>query len=712
MRLRVALFATGLLLESTLGAQPAAPSDVPSASTEPPLEGGAESEDVPTEELVIEARSAPKATNPQSTRVSGEGARTQAGTMGDAVQAAQNFAGVARSPLGNGELIVWGAAPSESASYVDGVEVPSLFHLGGVRSIVPSPLVRSLELVPGGFGSSFGRAIGGLAMVETKSLPDDGWHGHVSADFYDATAMVTAAPSDAVRFGLAVRASYVDALFAAVVDEDIGDHYALPRYQDGYAKVSFPLGDGEDLSVWFLHRSDQLERARPSADPALRRSDRREIWSERVSLRYRAANEASSTSVQTWLGFDDARRTLRFAEVPAATLARSTSAGLRAEHQRDLFDEEVAGAPLQLRAAVGLDALARRTRHERSGSFTLPAREGDVQVFGQPPGGELSRDDWTTGLVDPAPYAFITGRWGPVTLTPGLRVNATMTETSRTTPRIGATPEIGGTRFDPTIDPRADLAIDFSEGGTFSAACGLHHQTPAGEDRSAVFGSPELEPLEALHLVAGHRVVIREGLAARVTGYYKSLSSLPVRASGEPRLAEALVSRGHGEASGMNLTVSQERIYGFAGTISYALSRSVRDAPGMDEGVFDFDQTHVLNVLLNQSIEGFDFGLRFRVASGTPRTPIVGAYYNAKDDRYEPVFGERNTTRLPTFYQLDLRAEKEFSFDAWLLRVFVDVQNVTNAENVEDLAYEYDYSGETPITGLPIFGVVGAAVEF
>ena len=76
---------------------------------------------------------------------------------------------------------------------------------------------------------------------------------------------------------------------------------------------------------------------------------------------------------------------------------------------------------------------------------------------------------------------------------------------------------------------------------------------------------------------------------------------------------------------------------GFSGWLAYTLQRSERDdGDGTGWRLFDFDQTHVLSALASWELgRGFELGARLRVASGYPRTPVVGAYYDARRDRYE-----------------------------------------------------------------------------
>ena len=74
-------------------------------------------------------------------------------------------------------------------------------------------------------------------------------------------------------------------------------------------------------------------------------------------------------------------------------------------------------------------------------------------------------------------------------------------------------------------------------------------------------------------------------------------------------------------------------------------------------------------------------GARFRFATGFPRTPVLGAFYDTNRDLYEPYFGAQNSIRIPAFVSLDLRAAKRWDFGRVKLELFLDVQNVTNQKN-------------------------------
>jgi hypothetical protein len=105
--------------------------------------------------------------------------------------------------------------------------------------------------------------------------------------------------------------------------------------------------------------------------------------------------------------------------------------------------------------------------------------------------------------------------------------------------------------------------------------------------------------------------------------------------------------------------------------------------------------------------KGWELGARFQLASGRPDTPVLGATYDADSGTYVPVRGELRSIRTPLFTQLDVRAEKVWLYRTWSLGLYVDIINVTNAENVEATQYDYRYRESAPVTSFPILPTLG-----
>jgi len=678
---------------------PAPPAAEP-APAPPPLPSAPREEEVEIRGRPRERRQA------FETSVRAEQARKVAGTQGDVLKVVQNLPGVSRPPLASGQIVVWGSAPRETRILVDGVEIPALYHGSGLRSVVSSDLVSSIDLVPGAFGAEYGRGLGGLVRVETRAL-GRGTHGHLAADTLDGSGLLSTELGSRVRVAVAARQSWLDRVLSLTSAPDIGDFFPIPRYRDGQIKATVDLRKNEAVDLVLLGATDDLVRTVPSPDPASTRSETTFTGFWRGYARYtKATEDGGSVIVTPFFGRDASELAQRFGPLPARLDVSSTRYGVRASMRSRLTRAVV--------LTSGLDALGSASDVKREGSLTLPPREGDIAVFGQPPGDEYAVDAWSTNVVDVAPHVHADVRLGPVTLTPGARVDAFLIEGSRRTPRVGVTPGVGFSRLETAIAPRGSARWNVTERLAITTAYGTYHQAPEPEDLSAVFGTPDLALSRATHVTAGESLRITSSLTADVAFFHKTMKDLVVRSRLEnPLLARALTQNGEGRSYGVQLLLRQEMWHGFFGWVSYAITKSERRFEGDPRWrPFDFDQPHVLSVVASQDIGRFTFGARFRYATGNPRTPVVAASYDARSDRYDPVFGPHNTMRIPAFWQIDLRVERVVPLgEAVRLVLFADVQNVTNRENAEEVVYSPSFRQRKTITGLPTIAVVGARVE-
>jgi hypothetical protein len=175
-----------------------------------------------------------------------------------------------------------------------------------------------------------------------------------------------------------------------------------------------------------------------------------------------------------------------------------------------------------------------------------------------------------------------------------------------------------------------------------------------------------------------------------------------------------LQNDGIGRVYGGELIVRQELWRNLFGWVTYTVSRSERrDHPGAPWRLFQYDQTHLLTLVASYRLpRGFQVGLRFRYATGNPFTPVARSYYDTLSDTYLPVWGATYSRRLPSFNQLDLRVDKEFVFDRFKLVVYLDLENVYNATSAEGATFNYDFTRQAYLGGLPFLPVLGVRGEF
>jgi outer membrane receptor protein involved in Fe transport len=683
------VWAAAMLLTAVASAQQAAP----------PRAGE------PSEEIVV--RGAPRRGDVTDATVPATLAAGIAGTESDPIKAVENLPGLARASFGSGELIVWGSPPADTRIYVDGVEIPLLFHGNDLRSTVNRDLVQRVTLTPGAYGAEYGRALGGMVRVETKDLPPAGFHGYAAADTLDGSGMATAAVGERVRIGVAGRYGWLDAGLKAVHAPDVDAFFAVPSYGDYQAKMQVALRPRESLDAVFLGSRDRLRDVIPDPDPSQARSETTSANFQRLYLHYRRLlSDGASVEVIPFVGHDTNDLDVAFGANPAIVEQSTWRWGLRSSYRARVAE------PLTL--SLGLELDGSSARLFRESSLLVPPREGDVGVFGRPPGNALAADAWTAGVFDVAPYVVAGIGLGPLSVSPGLRVDGFLLQTSRQTPLVGATPSIGLEQLRALVEPRVSGRIRVTSRVALVGAAGLYSQAPDPGDLSAVFGNPSLGPERSDQASFGPSVRITESLALESLAFYKWMSDLTVRDQAPtPRLAEALLQEGVGRAYGLQILLRQQPWHGFFGWIACTLSRSERmDAPGSGWRLFDSDQPDLLAVVANKELGSWTVGLRLRYATGLPRTPVTGALYDARDDVYQPIFGPKNTLRLPAFWQLDLRVDRRFDLGRGARAIlYVEGLNVTDHANAEEFVYNVDYTRRGAITGLPTVAVVGARIE-
>src|SRR5262245_53898746 len=171
--------------------------------------------------------------------------RNLPGAGNDALRALQSLPGVARTPFGLGGLALRGTAPRDTKVYLDGIEVPLLYHFGGIASFLPTAAVDELTLEPGGASVRYGRGLGGVAAVTSRTGRGDAWRAGGEISLIHAAAMAEGPGPLNGSWLLGVRRSYFDA-----IEEAANLDLALaPRYGD--AQIRWESGDGHWMAILF-----------------------------------------------------------------------------------------------------------------------------------------------------------------------------------------------------------------------------------------------------------------------------------------------------------------------------------------------------------------------------------------------------------------------------------------------------------------------------
>jgi TonB dependent receptor len=642
-------------------------------------------------------------TAPGEARVSAGVARAVPGG-GDAAKVVQSLPAVARTQAGSAEIVVWGAAPRDTRVFVDGVPVMALYHLGGYRAAVGNDLVGDIRLTPAAFGPDRGRAIGGvidIGLAEPAAAPR--WRAQ--ADLLDG-AIAGSARAGALAVAVAARRSWLDRAVDAIADRrTLAPNAPIPVWSDAQLVARARLTTDLVVSGWVLGALDGLDRTLVSDDPATEVAEDVARRTVRAQVTMRRDTAHGHDSATLWFGRDRTSYDLRVGLIPTSQRAAAWVGGARGVQRRRLSPAAT--------LALGADLDGETAALERTGSLTIPVREGDRYIFGQPPGDDVSADRWRATTIDAAGHAVLDLRAGRVTATLGGRLDVWMLGASRRTPRVGATPGIGEQQIAFTGDPRGSLQLALGDAASVRLDAGRYHQARAASDTSAVFGSPELGVEQAWHVTAG-AAWRRAPFALDAALYARWLDDLVARdLAVTPPLARALTQAGTGRVIGAQLTLRAAGWRGLTGWLAYSLGRSHRrDAAQQAERLFDHDQTHGLIAVAGWERGGWTLGGRVRVTTGEPRTPVIGAFFDARSGRYQPIRGAHNGERLPRFFAADLRGERRFALGGAVRgAAYVEVQNLTGRANAEEIIHSADFAQRGHLTGLPLLAITGVRIE-
>ena len=72
----------------------------------------------------------------------------------------------------SGQLVVRGSAPEDTTIFVEGVDVPLVYHFGGVSSVIPTELLEKIDFYPANYSSVYGRGMGGMVDVGLEDRID------------------------------------------------------------------------------------------------------------------------------------------------------------------------------------------------------------------------------------------------------------------------------------------------------------------------------------------------------------------------------------------------------------------------------------------------------------------------------------------------------------------------------------------------------------
>ncbi len=572
-----------------------------------------------------------------------------AGSLGDPFRVIESLPGVAQSTWPLPFYAIRGANPGNTGFFIDGVRAPALFHFALGPSVLHPFFIEELRFYPGGYPVTYGRYASGVVAADTTTPPADRLHVSADVRLFDAGGIV-AMPFDQGKGTLAVagRYSYTGFILSA-----FSNAYSLD-YWDYQLRADHTLGPGK-LTLFAFGSGDSLRQKNPdqtdwgfpnqptSLDPGLAR-----LSFHRAQLRWDGQLARGRFSVAVVGGIDDSTVTLTsLFSLPVGT--RMLTLAPRLAQRWALSD--------WLDLEIGVDAELQRARPTSlvkvSGGFLREEYETD-----------LFRD---RSILSTGAYAGLTLRWRDrLVLSPGMRYDGYF--------------EQGVERFAPS--PRLLVRYRIGAQDWLKATAGQFSQMPSlpvGVPGFESFGLATYGLQRSRQVSLGVEMGLAERLGVDVSLdtslFYQRLHLTDLTNSliPDPQTRDLLQPR-EGESYGLELMLRRPMRHRLYGWLAYTLSRSVRRVDGIVVPS-DWDQRHIVNLVVGYRWpRNYSTSVRFHYNSGRP--------YPLYDQRVGDVVGYIN---LPGFPQLDLRADKRFVFDTFVLDAYLELVNSTLSREVFDV---------------------------
>jgi len=581
-------------------------------------------------------------------------------------------------PLADSGVAIRGSSPQDSKILVDDFEIPMLYHDIGFRSIIPAEAIDKLDYIPGGFDVGLGRATSGIVHVTTRAGTEQ---PKQQAELSSSDGGVLA--QGGLHHGsylIAFRRSVIDQLLPALLPDNLDlTLTTVPRYYDEQLRIDYAPSSTWALRLSSVGSDDVLELyTSRSTEPDKRIYDRTRFLRLTGAATYHdgawTANLALSGIAQQVV-FE--RGTMQHLSV--------TSPGVtaRAEGTRALGD---AAGLTEVTWRLGSEVAVSRSAID----LALPAerREGEPAPVDDP----MDTSQKFTGAI-----------WSP-DLSAWTAVGASLDSGSR--PRLRLT---AGLRLDAferihvaELQPRGELTVQLSPAITARVSAGAYRRPPEYQTELL---ADNLGPEHATQLLGGLTVQPRDTVRLQGSVYYTDRSRLITRVD------DQLGNSGRGTTYGAELLATLHDGPWF-GWLSYAYSHSTRvDQPGASARLFDYDQPHSLNAAASYRFGRWQLGARFRLYSGLPQTPVLGAVFDSDRNLYTPIYGAVNSERTPVHHELDVRLDRHWRWGPVKMTYFLDIQNVYLNQTPAAYIYSFDYQQRGAYRGLPIMPTAGLRGE-
>ncbi|MFZ1704238.1 MAG: TonB-dependent receptor [Saprospiraceae bacterium] len=619
-----------------------------------------------------------------------------AGGEADIAQYLQVLPGVVTTGDQGGQIFIRGGSPVQNKILLDGLNIYNPFHSIGFYSIFETELIRSADVLTGGFNAEYGGRVSAIVDIKTREGNKQRLGGFVSGGPFMAKAMLEGPIVKFKENGTSL--SYVFTGKKSLIENTSKNLYSfiaddpkqgLPfSFQDLYGKISMNTSSGSRFNFFGFNFQDRY-------------------LDESV----------------TDIGWKNSGGGINFSLVPEGS--NVIVSGLLGLSNYEIQIDEASGSPRN----SAIDELTGNV------DFTFFGKQNEIKYglelksvrtdfeFINPFKVRFKEEQNTTELGFYGKYKQIIGA---VIIEPSLRMQYYSS--------IGSV----------SIEPRFGFKVNVSDNFRIKGAAGKYSQNilSTSNDRDVVnlfsgfLTTPEGPVLGldnqflenklqvSYHGILGCEYDLGNDIQIIVEGYHKSFPRTIVINRNKTSGDQPDYSVEDGKAFGVDFSLKYDasRLYVWA-TYSHGY---VNRWDGIQEYATNFDRRHNANLLVAYDLDKkgtFKVSARWNLGSGFPFTKTKG-FYNYLDflggvsspyltqnpDEPGVLFSEtRNGGRLPYYHRLDISIQKEFKFSK---HTGLELNgSITNAYDRPNIFY-FDRLSYKRVNQLPLIPSLSAKFYF
>lgn len=648
-----------------------------------------------------------------------EDTRRYAATVSDPGRMAQNFAGVSSNGDMDNSIVVRGNSPKGVLWRLEGIEIPSPNHFGGLGSsggaisMLSSSMLGNSDFYTGAFPAEFGNTLSGTFDLNFRNGNRDRMEGVISIGALGIEASAEGPFSKKSKASYLFNYRYSTlALLKGFLDLDGG---VVPEYQDLSFKLNFPTRKAGTFSLFGIGGTNKAKRDVEK--------DKTKWDEDNENVNYNGKGKVGVIGFSHQYFITPKSYLKTVLSVTGDRYNLKTDTLNPADNYSNVDIVRTKFINTAYRASVSYNNKLNTKHLLRAG--IIASRLGfdyKSEYYDEADG---FWKNFINGNGNAMYYqAFAQWKW---------RLN------NKWTINTGLHASLFNLNGSKSLEPRVSVSYQVKPGQSLSISGGLHSKPEhlstyyfKNTDASVNAGdiNKSLDLVRAAHLVLAYERIILRNIRVKTEAYYQHLYKVPVEkdkesyfsilnasdAYGLVSVDSVLVSKGKGKNYGIDLSLEKPFTNNFYFLFSSSVFRSTYTTYSGKEFNTRYARNYQLNLVAGKEWKPKKnqlLGVNVKiVTSGSLRDSPIDVEKSKQKGDAVYVKDQYYTLKGSPYYRFDIGFSYKINSKRITQTLLFDIQNITNHKNEFYSYYDRDYQKVRKVNQTGIFPTVSYRIEF